>query len=95
MVARDELALAKYQKDSAVDKTDEDKMLPREIVSKEQLENLARRNCNGRQIKNVVRTAQALAGTMNEALSMKHLEFVLGVTEDFEHDLKGTGQLDG
>jgi hypothetical protein len=43
----------------------------------------------------VVRTAQALAGSMTEALSLKHLTRVLEVTEEFEHDLKGTGQIEG
>jgi hypothetical protein len=43
----------------------------------------------------VVRTSQALAGSMDEFLAMKHLLMVLEVTEEFEHDLKGTGQIDG
>lgn len=46
------------------------------------------------QIKNAVRTAQALAVNKNENLSMEHLKLVLAVTEGFEHDLKGTGQLE-
>lgn len=46
------------------------------------------------QIKNAVRTAQALAVNKNEKLSMEHLNLVLAVTEGFEHDLKGTGQLE-
>lgn len=45
-------------------------------------------------IKNSVRTAQALAVNKNEKLSMEHLNLVLAVTEGFEHDLKGTGQLE-
>lgn len=45
-------------------------------------------------IKNSVRTAQALAVNKNEKLSMEHLNLVLAVTERFEHDLKGTGQLE-
>jgi hypothetical protein len=32
---------------------------------------------------------------MDELLAMKHLLMVLEVTEEFEHDLKGTGQIDG
>ncbi|KAH0611205.1 uncharacterized protein H6S33_011632 [Morchella sextelata] len=67
---------------------------PRQIVSKEELEGLARRQLNGRQIKNTVRTAQALAVNKNENLSMEHLNLVLAVTEGFEHDLKGTGQIE-
>ncbi|KAI5840555.1 hypothetical protein DFP73DRAFT_482409 [Morchella snyderi] len=67
---------------------------PRQIVSKDELEGLARRQLNGRQIKNTVRTAQALAVNKNENLSMEHLNLVLAVTEGFEHDLKGTGQIE-
>ncbi|RPB19365.1 hypothetical protein L211DRAFT_638185 [Terfezia boudieri ATCC MYA-4762] len=67
----------------------------REVVTKDELENLARRELNGRQIKNVVRTAQALAHNKGEKLGMEHLREVLEVTEGFERDLKGTGQLEG
>lgn len=67
----------------------------REIVSGSELDGLARRDLNGRQIKNVVRTSQALAYSLGEDLAMKHLVMVLEVTEEFEHDLKGTGQIDG
>jgi DNA polymerase III delta prime subunit len=50
---------------------------------------LARRRLNGRQIKNAVRTAQALALHEDSKLSMKHIERVLEVAESFEQDLKG------
>jgi SpoVK/Ycf46/Vps4 family AAA+-type ATPase len=66
----------------------------RDVVNDKELEGLARRELNGRQIKNAVRTAQALALSKNEGLSMEHLKLVLAVTEGFEHDLKGTGKLD-
>lgn len=106
MVAREELSLAQDDGEDAEKQDDassttseatltvEEKKL-REIVTSEELETLARRELNGRQIKNVVRTAQALAGSMMEPLSLKHLTRVLEVTEQFEHDLKGTGQIDG
>ncbi|KAI5785369.1 P-loop containing nucleoside triphosphate hydrolase protein [Pyronema domesticum] len=68
---------------------------PRKILTQEQLNVLSRKNLNGRQIKNIVRTAQALAYSMGEDLSLKHIMEVLEVTEEFEHDLKGTGQIDG
>lgn len=89
MVAHEEISLAEdgsEAKKSAV---------AREILSNEDLERLGRRNLNGRQIKNVVRTAQALAISTDVKLSMSHLQMVLEVTEEFEHDLKGTGQLEG
>ncbi|RPA77184.1 P-loop containing nucleoside triphosphate hydrolase protein [Ascobolus immersus RN42] len=64
------------------------------IVSKGELEWLSKRHLNGRQIKNAVRTAHALSGNTKESLNIKHLKTVLQVTESFENDLKGTGQLD-
>ncbi|RAK97919.1 ATP-binding protein [Aspergillus ibericus CBS 121593] len=56
---------------------------------------LARHNLNGRQIKNSVRTAQALAVNEQTPLSMEHIKRVLEVAETFDHDLRGgTGYLD-
>ncbi|PYH48889.1 ATP-binding protein [Aspergillus saccharolyticus JOP 1030-1] len=56
---------------------------------------LARHNLNGRQIKNSVRTAQALAVNEQTPLSMEHIKRVLAVAETFDHDLRGgTGYLD-
>lgn len=50
---------------------------------------LAKHDLNGRQIKNTVRTAQALAFNKGEKLSMKHLQQVLDVAISFDRDLKG------
>ncbi|PLB46129.1 hypothetical protein P170DRAFT_364940 [Aspergillus steynii IBT 23096] len=50
---------------------------------------LARHNLNGRQIKNSVRTAQALAVNEGTPLSMEHIKRVLEVAETFDHDLRG------
>ncbi|KAK7548787.1 putative AAA family ATPase [Phyllosticta citricarpa] len=56
---------------------------------------LARKDMNGRQIKNAVRTAQALAVNEQSKLSMSHIRRVLDVAASFERDLKGgTGYLD-
>ncbi|KAI9372646.1 hypothetical protein BJX61DRAFT_506442 [Aspergillus egyptiacus] len=56
---------------------------------------LSRHNLNGRQIKNSVRTAQALAVNENAPLSMEHIKRVLDVAETFDHDLRGgTGYID-
>jgi hypothetical protein len=41
-----------------------------------------------------VRTAQALAKSKGEMMDMKHVKTVMGVTEGFENDLKGTGKMD-
>jgi hypothetical protein len=90
MVASEEFSRAK-----AASKDGDPEPVPREIVTAAELDSLARRNLNGRQIKNIVRTSQALAHSKGEKLVMAHLSQALGVTERFEHDLKGTGQLDG
>lgn len=50
---------------------------------------LARYDLNGRQIKNTVRTAQALAVNKGEVLAMSHLRKVLDVAVSFDRDLKG------
>ncbi|PYH67336.1 ATP-binding protein [Aspergillus vadensis CBS 113365] len=56
---------------------------------------LARHNLNGRQIKNSVRTAQALAVNEQTPLSMEHIRRVLEVAETFDRDLRGgSGYLD-
>jgi hypothetical protein len=57
--------------------------------------NLAKHDLNGRQIKNTVRTAQALAVNKGEPLSMRHIRQVLDVLMSFDRDLKGgTGYQD-
>ena len=50
---------------------------------------LAKHDLNGRQIKNTVRTAQALAVNKGEPLSMEHILHVLDVQMSFDRDLKG------
>ncbi|KAI1759795.1 hypothetical protein GGR53DRAFT_523588 [Hypoxylon sp. FL1150] len=50
---------------------------------------LARHKLNGRQIKNTIGTAQALAVNKSEPLSMRHIREVLDVQQNFEQDLKG------
>ncbi|KAI9879112.1 MAG: hypothetical protein M1830_009565 [Pleopsidium flavum] len=56
---------------------------------------LSRHNLNGRQIKNTVRTAQALAVNEKKPLNMEHLNRVLQVGEAFSQDLRGgTGYVD-
>lgn len=50
---------------------------------------LARHELNGRQIKNTVGTAQALAANKGEPLAMRHIRQVLEVQISFERDLKG------
>ncbi|ORY59770.1 uncharacterized protein BCR38DRAFT_62956 [Pseudomassariella vexata] len=63
--------------------------------TEEDYNTLARHNLNGRQIKNTIRTAQALAVNKGEPLSMRHIREVLDVAISFERDLKGgTGYQD-
>ncbi|GAB1737338.1 hypothetical protein NU219Hw_g1262t1 [Hortaea werneckii] len=63
--------------------------------SEEDLDTLARHQLNGRQIKNAVRTAQALALKEGKVLGMEQVKKVLEVSESFERDLKGgTGYMD-
>ncbi|KAK4987024.1 hypothetical protein LTR50_004889 [Elasticomyces elasticus] len=50
---------------------------------------LSRHNLNGRQIKNTVRTAQALAINEKQTVAMEHIKRVLDVAESFARDLKG------
>ncbi|KAJ5179240.1 hypothetical protein N7492_002450 [Penicillium capsulatum] len=63
--------------------------------TEEDYDRLSRHTLNGRQIKNSVRTAQALAVNEKTPLSMDHIKRVLEVAETFDHDLRGgTGYLD-
>ena len=59
------------------------------------LDILSRNQLNGRQIKNLVRTAQALALNEKQKLTMDHIKRVIDVAETFDRDLKGgTGYID-
>ncbi|KAJ4257572.1 hypothetical protein NW762_008697 [Fusarium torreyae] len=58
-------------------------------LTEDDLNTLSKQDLNGRQIKNVVGSAQDLAVTNGEALSMRHIKQVLDVHAKFEQDLKG------
>ena len=58
-------------------------------LTEEDYNDLARHDLNGRQIKNTVRTAQALAVNKGEPLGMRHIRQVLDVHVSFDRDLKG------
>ena len=60
-----------------------------EDIEERDLDDLSRRALNGRQIKNIVRAAQALAIHEDVALGMVHIRTVLDVAQTFERDLKG------
>ncbi|ATY59287.1 AAA family ATPase, putative [Cordyceps militaris CM01] len=60
-----------------------------DALSEEDLARLVRQDLNGREIKNVVSSAQDLAMSKGETLGMKHLLQVLDVHARFSRDLKG------
>lgn len=74
----------------------EDKKSSAQIVfTDEDYDNLARHDLNGRQIKNTVIRAQALAVSKGELLGMAHVRQILDVQVNFDRDLKGgTGYQD-
>jgi hypothetical protein len=55
----------------------------------EDIEELARKVLNGRQIKNTVKTAQSIALSEKEPFGISHVKRVLEVQEDFQEDMKG------
>jgi SpoVK/Ycf46/Vps4 family AAA+-type ATPase len=57
-------------------------------VTNEELDKLSKRNINGRQIKNAMRTAQALAINEGEKLGYLHFTQVLDVIDQFHQDLQ-------
>jgi AAA+ superfamily predicted ATPase len=59
-----------------------------ERISDSDWEKLITKEVNGRQIKNAVRTAQALAHSKKEDLMFAHVSQVLSVMEAFESDMK-------
>ncbi|TGZ83324.1 hypothetical protein EX30DRAFT_370338 [Ascodesmis nigricans] len=66
--------------------------LPR-LITSEDISYLAKKDLNGRQIKNIVRTAQALAKSQGERMGMRHVRKVLAVAEGFDDDLGGRSKI--
>jgi len=58
-------------------------------------EQLAEHPLNGRQIKNIVRTAQSLAIFNQKTLDLQALKDVIGIQNDFEHELALSGRTNG
>lgn len=54
-----------------------------EPLSAEQIEELAKRDINGRQIKNAARTAHSLAVSRGEKVRFEHLIITLDAMEEF------------
>jgi AAA+ superfamily predicted ATPase len=52
------------------------------------LDTLSAKDLNGRQIKNIVRTAHAMAVSSNEAIGAKHIESAMEILEEFERDFE-------
>ncbi|ESK91842.1 aaa family atpase [Moniliophthora roreri MCA 2997] len=78
------LALAGYKIVSSPFVTNDD--LNEKIIPRKSIEDLAEKNFNGRTIKNLVRTAQALALSSNSPLRMEHIHIVVSAQERFLED---------
>ncbi|KAI9773296.1 MAG: hypothetical protein M1839_002156 [Geoglossum umbratile] len=63
-------------------------------VKSSELKKLIEKDINGRQIKNAVRTALALAMNEGKDMSYEHLETVIDATADFDRDFKGSGYIE-
>lgn len=71
-----------------LDQIDQSKIKNRRAIDV-QLEKLCKKNSlNGRQIRNIVTSAQALAASQKERLSFDHLEKVLDMTMNFVESMK-------
>ncbi len=57
--------------------------------SDDDLQQLSKQDLNGREIKNVMGSAQDMAINKGEPLSMRHIRLVLDVHAKFGQDLKG------
>lgn len=60
-----------------------------EPLTDEDFNQLAKHDLNGREIKNMIGSAQDLALNKAEALSMRHLQQVLDIHAKFGRDLRG------
>ncbi|KAK3722755.1 hypothetical protein LTR37_002327 [Vermiconidia calcicola] len=72
-----------------------DKVDSKVDIDEQGYESLAQADINGRQIKNVVRTAKSLAQFNNRKLDRASLEQVIGIQMDFEHELDLTNGVNG
>ncbi|KAI9770217.1 MAG: hypothetical protein M1839_003245 [Geoglossum umbratile] len=63
-------------------------------IKSNELGKLIEKDINGRQIKNAVRTALALAMNEGKDMSYEHLETVIDATAEFDRDFKGSGQIE-
>lgn len=61
------------------------------VYSRSSLDSLVKKPLNGREIKNLTSTAQALALQEGTRVTMSHLEFAIEAGEDFERDVNGAG----
>ncbi|KZV79139.1 P-loop containing nucleoside triphosphate hydrolase protein, partial [Exidia glandulosa HHB12029] len=66
-----------------------------DLLGDENIKELAMKPFNGRIIKNIVRTSQALALSSDQPLSMRHLRTVISITEKFLRDTEDVRNDDG
>ncbi|KAJ3521859.1 hypothetical protein NM688_g8960 [Phlebia brevispora] len=64
------------------------------LISEQQLEQLAARKVNGRQIKNATRTANSLAVSRKESLKYEHLIETLDAMDEFTNEFKPDREFD-
>ena len=65
-----------------------DKIGASDLITEEQIYELAKRHINGRQIKNAARTAQSLAAVKGERVTYEHLNETLVVMEEFQAEFQ-------
>ncbi|KAF2174540.1 P-loop containing nucleoside triphosphate hydrolase protein [Zopfia rhizophila CBS 207.26] len=64
------------------------------VCKSKDLNRLAGIDLNGREIKNIVSTAQALAEYEETQVNMSYLEIVVAANREFQTDFKGAGQIE-
>ncbi len=62
-------------------------------LSAQQIEELAKRDINGRQIKNAARTAHSLAVSQGEKVRFKHLMVTLDAMEEFAKEFQNSARI--
>ncbi|KAF9693412.1 hypothetical protein EKO04_008637 [Ascochyta lentis] len=80
----EKMSMEEFQDGKGKDRSE--KMKP---FKESDFDELSKRNMNGRQIKNTVKTGQSIALSEGVAFGMEHIKRVLDVAEAFEDDMRG------
>ncbi|KAF1354235.1 hypothetical protein EJ07DRAFT_64239, partial [Lizonia empirigonia] len=78
--------MAKQESEGDLDKEKANKIKP---FKDSDFDELSKKNMNGRQIKNTVKTGQSIALSEKASFSMEHIKRVLEVAEAFADDMRG------